>query len=40
MINNNHILFAYALGLTPPWQVNNLKFSPVDKQLDIWVAFL
>lgn len=38
MIFNNHIFFTYALGLAPPWQVNDLKFSITEQQLDIWVG--
>jgi len=32
-------LFATALGLTPPWQVLDIKFSKPKNRLDVWVGF-
>ena len=32
-------LFTVALGLTPPWEVRDLRFSVEDKRLDIVVDF-
>ena len=32
-------LFAAALGLTPPWAVQDIKFSESQNRLDIWVGF-
>jgi transposase len=32
-------VFASALGLTPPWEVVNIKFSVEERRLDIWVDF-
>lgn len=32
-------LFTLALGLTPPWEVWNLRFSPEEHRLDISIGF-
>ena len=32
-------LFTLALGLTPPWKVWNIRFSPEDHRLDITIDF-
>jgi len=32
-------VFASALGLTPPWEVVDIKFSLEEHRLDIWVDF-
>lgn len=32
-------LFAAALGLTPPWEVLDIKFDATQNRLDIWVGF-
>ncbi len=39
MFFNNKLLFAAALGLTPPWEVKDIKFSGVEHRLDIWVGY-
>jgi len=39
MIFNNKLLFAAALGLTPPWEVKDIKFSAAEHRLDIWVGY-
>jgi transposase len=36
---NAETLFAMALGLTPPWQVEGIEFSEKDKRLDIKIGF-
>jgi len=36
---DHQTLFAAALGLTPPWQVLDIKFSEPENRLDIWVGF-
>ncbi len=33
------MLFTAALGLTPPWEVQDIKFSESQNRLDIWVGF-
>lgn len=33
------IVFASALGLTPPWGVVGTRFSLEERRLDIWVDF-
>ena len=32
-------LFTAALGLTPPWEVQDIKFSQSQNRMDIWVGF-
>lgn len=32
-------LFAIALGITPPWRVENVEFSQESKRLDIQISF-
>lgn len=32
-------LFAIALGLTAPWKIANIEFTPEDKRLDIHLDF-
>lgn len=32
-------LFTLALGLTPPWEVWNIRFSPEKRRLDISIGF-
>lgn len=32
-------LFKLALGLTPPWEVGNIRFSPEEQRLDISIGF-
>ncbi|QSQ08257.1 hypothetical protein H0A61_00577 [Koleobacter methoxysyntrophicus] len=39
MIFNNKLLFAAALGLTPPWEVKDIKFSAAKHRLEIWVGY-
>ncbi|MBF0099145.1 MAG: ISL3 family transposase, partial [Magnetococcales bacterium] len=32
-------LFTLALGLTPPWEVWSIRFSPEKHRLDISIGF-
>lgn len=36
---NSKSLFAAALGITPPWEVEGIEFSEKDKRLDIKIGF-
>ena len=36
---NTESLFAVALGITPPWQVEGVEFSKENKRLDIKIGF-
>ena len=36
---NEKTLFQLALGLTGPWFVNNTKFDPAAKRLDLFLDF-
>ena len=36
---NSESLFAVALGITPPWQVEGIEFSTESKRLDIKIGF-
>jgi hypothetical protein len=37
---NNSDLFAAALGLTDPWYIKDIVFSPEKKTLDIYIGNL
>lgn len=39
MLFNNHLLLTAALGLKPPWEVKDLKFSVAEHRLDTWVGY-
>ena len=36
---NSESLFAVALGITPPWEVEGIEFSKDNKRLDIKIGF-
>jgi len=36
---NYQTLFTAALGLAPPWEVQEIKFTESENRLDIWVGF-
>ena len=36
---NSESLFAVALGITPPWEVEGIEFSKESKRLDIKIGF-
>ena len=36
---NSESLFAVALGIAPPWEVEGVEFSKEDKRLDIKIGF-
>jgi len=37
-MDENH-LFAFALGLTPPWFIEKVSFEPEQKRLDLFLDF-
>jgi transposase len=39
MKNQNEVLFAAALSLSPPWQCSGVDFSKPDSQLDVIIDF-
>ncbi len=36
---DSELLFAVALGISPPWQVEGIEFSKDNKRLDIKLGF-
>jgi hypothetical protein len=36
---NPESLFAVALGITPPWEVEGIEFSKESKLIDIKIGF-
>lgn len=39
MDSSSIALFSAALGLTAPWTVERIEFSPEEQQLDLWLDF-